>query len=63
MTNKIHIMCAAGKISNVLSPLLLKNGYNLRAFVHSDQSGRLLQKTLGAFVDEVELPYVPHLSF
>jgi len=51
MTNKILITCAAGKISNVLSPLLLKNGYNLRAFVHSEQSGRLLQETLGAFVD------------
>jgi uncharacterized protein YbjT (DUF2867 family) len=51
MTNKILITCAAGKISNVLSPLLLKNGYNLRAFVHSEESGRWLQETLGAFVD------------
>ncbi|CAF0818840.1 unnamed protein product [Adineta steineri] len=53
MTNKILITCATGKISNVLSPLLLKNGYKLRAFVHSQQSGKRLQETLGTqYVDE-----------
>jgi len=52
MTNKILITCAAGKISKVLSPLLLKNGYKLRAFVHSQQSGKQLQETLGTHVDE-----------
>jgi len=46
MANKILITCAAGKISKVLSPLLLKNGYNLRAFVHSEQSGEQLKQSL-----------------
>jgi len=46
MANKILITCAAGKISKVLSPLLLKNGYNLRAFVHSEQSGEQFKQSL-----------------
>ncbi len=46
MANKILITCGAGKISKVLSPLLLKNGYNLRAFVHSEQSGEQLKQSL-----------------
>jgi nucleoside-diphosphate-sugar epimerase len=46
MANKILITSAAGKISKVLSPLLLQNEYNLRAFVHSDQSGKQLKQAL-----------------
>jgi uncharacterized protein YbjT (DUF2867 family) len=51
MTKKILITCAAGKISKFLSPLLLKNGYNLRAFVHSEQSGKQLQAALDGLAD------------
>ena len=46
MTSKILVTCAGGKISKVLLPALLKNGYNLRAFVHSDKSASQLKQTL-----------------
>jgi uncharacterized protein YbjT (DUF2867 family) len=46
MAKNILITSAAGKISKVLSPLVLKNGYNLRAFVHSEQSGEKFKQSL-----------------
>ena len=46
MVNKILISCAAGKISKILLPLLLKNGYDLRALVHSEQSAMQLKQLL-----------------
>lgn len=46
MAKRILITSAAGKISKILSPLLLKNNYNLRAFVHSEQSGQQLKQSL-----------------
>jgi uncharacterized protein YbjT (DUF2867 family) len=46
MAKRILITSAAGKISKVLSPSLLKNGYSLRAFVHSQQSGEQLKQSL-----------------
>lgn len=55
MVNKILITCAAGKISKVLSPLLLKNGYSLRAFVHSEKSGEQLKQTLAHAGDHLEI--------
>lgn len=52
MKDKILVTCAAGKIAKVLLPVLIKQNFHIRAFVHSEQSGKQLQERLGTSANE-----------
>ena len=52
MKNKILLTCGAGKISKVISPVLLKTGYKIRAFVHSEESAQRVRSLFEPNVNE-----------
>jgi uncharacterized protein YbjT (DUF2867 family) len=54
MVNKILITCGAGKQSKVLTPILLKNGYKVRALFRSEETAEKLKQIFAPAGGEFE---------